>query len=590
MLKNVFAALLLSGSSALTVAQQTAQQATQQADVPEWATPSAQKKLAHAKHYMVSAAHPLATEAGVTILAKGGSAIDAAVAVQMVLNLVEPQSSGIGGGAFMLHYTAKDQTVTAYDGRETAPAGATPTMFLDAEGKPPARFADAVLGGRSVGVPGVLRALEVAHKQHGKLPWADLFQPAIELAEKGFPLSKRTHQYLVGNATLLADPAARAYFYLEDGTPKPIGTVIKNPALAEVFRRIAKEGPDAFYKGELARDMVAAVHGHKAHPGTLSEADLAAYRAREEKALCGNYREYRLCGMPPPSSGGIAVLQIMKILERFPSADLQPGNVASLHLMAEAERLAYADRERYAADDQFVDVPVVGLLDPDYLKARSALISPEKAMSKVSAGVPPVIAPTTKVAFADGITPELPSTSHFSLVDADGNGIAMTTSVESYFGSHIFVHGFFMNNQITDFSLLPERDGVPVANAIKPGKRPRSAMSPFVVQEKSGKLFLLIGSPGGSLIIDLVAKTLVATIDGKLDIQAAINLPNAGARINGPEIEKRSAYEKLVPGLKALGHEVRIFDMPSGLHGIGRDADGWTGGADPRRDGVAKGD
>jgi len=561
----------------------------QQADVPEWATPAAQKQLAHAKHYMVSAAHPLATEAGVAMLAKGGSAIDAAIAVQMVLNLVEPQSSGIGGGAFMLYYNAKDQSVTAYDGRETAPAGATPTMFLDSEGKPPTRFGDAVLGGRSVGVPGVLRALEAAHKKHGKLPWATLFQPAIEVAESGYPLTKRTRQYLVADAVLLADPAMHAYYCQEDGTVKPVGAMLKNPALADVFRRIAKDGADAFYKGEIARDMVAAVRGHKVHPGTLSEADLAGYQARELKALCGNYREYKLCGMPPPSSGGIAVLQIMQMLERYPSADLQPGTVASLHLLSEAERLAYADRERYAADDRFVDVPVAGLLHPDYLKARSALISPDKAMSKVTAGLPPANAPATKLAFADGITPELPSTSHFSLVDADGNGIAMTTSVETYFGSRIFVHGFILNNQMTDFSLLPERDGVPVANAIMPGKRPRSAMSPFVVQDKSGKLFLLIGSPGGSLIIDLVAKTLVATIDGHLDIQAAINLPNAGARIAGPEIERQSAYEKLVPGLKALGHEVRIFDMPSGLHGIGRDADGWTGGADPRRDGVAIG-
>lgn len=579
MLKNLFCALLLAPLCLFGSA------AAQQADIPEWATPAAQKKLAHGKHYMVSAAHPLATEAGLAILAKGGTAIDAAVAVQMVLNLVEPQSSGLGGGAFLLHYTARDQTVTAYDGRETAPAGATPTMFLDADGKPPARFAEAVLGGRSVGVPGVLRALEAAHARHGKLPWKDLFQPAIDVAEKGFPLSKRTHQYLVNNATLLADPAARAYFYQDDGTPKTIGTVIKNPALAEVFKRIARDGPDAFYQGELARDMVAAVRGHKAHPGTLSEADLAGYRARVEDALCGSYRDYRLCGMPPPSSGCIAVLQIMRMLERFPSSDLQPGKVASLHLMAEAERLAYADRERYAADDHFVEVPTAGLLDRDYLRARGALISPEKAMGRVTAGVPP----STKLSRADGLTPELPSTSHFSIVDADGNGIAMTSSVESYFGSHIFVHGFFLNNQMTDFSLLPERDGVPVANAIQPGKRPRSAMSPFVAQDKSGKLFLLIGSPLGSLIIDLVAKTLVATIDGHLDIQAAIDLPNAGARINGPEIEKQSAYEKLVPGLKALGHEVRIFDMPSGLHGIGRDADGWTGGADPRRDGVAKG-
>ncbi len=557
----------------------------QQADTPELPTPSVQKKLVHAKHFMVSAAHPLATDAGVAILAKGGSAIDAAIAVQMVLNLVEPQSSGLGGGAFMLYFNAKEKSVTAYDGRETAPAGATPTMFLDSDGKPPQRFAEAVLGGRSVGVPGVLRALEAAHARHGKLPWATLFQPAIAIAENGFPLSKRTHQYLVGNATLLANPATREYFYQADGSPKAIGTIIKNPALADVFKRIAKDGPDAFYKGEIARDMVAAVHNHKTHPGTLSEADLAGYRARTEDALCGNYREYRLCGMPLPSSGGIAVLQIMQMLERFPSADLQPGSVASLHLMAEAERLAYADRERYSADDRFVDVPVAGLLSREYLRARSALISPDKTMNRATAGIPP----NTKLALADGDAPELPSTSHFSLVDADGNGISMTTSVESYFGSHIFVHGFFLNNQMTDFSLLPERDGVPVANAIVPGKRPRSAMSPFVVQDKSGNLYLLIGSPGGSMIITLVTKTLVATIDGHLDIQAAIDLPNAGNRNGATEIERLSAYEKLAPGLRALGHEIRIFDIPSGFHGIGRDADGWTGGADPRRDGIAKG-
>ncbi len=563
----------------------TAQAQEKRPDSPELSTPLTEKKLAHGKHFMVSAAHPLAAEAGVAMLAKGGSAIDAAIAVQMVLNLVEPQSSGLGGGAFMLYFDASAKAVTAYDGRETAPAGAKPDMFLEVNGKPPTRFAEAVIGGRSVGVPGVLRALEMAHARHGKLPWAALFQPAIELAEKGFPLSGRTQVHIVNNPVLFANPATRAYFFLPDGSPKPVGTIMKNPAFAALLKRIAKDGPDAFYTGDVARDMVAAVHSSSAHPGTLSEADLAGYRARAGEALCGNYREYRLCGMPLPSSGGIAVLQVMQMLERFPLTEMKPGSVAALHLMAEAEKLAYADRDRYAADDHFVDVPTAALLNRDYLRTRSALISPDHAMGRATAGEPLV----TKIALADGEVPELPSTSHFSLVDRDGNGISMTTSVESYFGSHVFVHGFFLNNQMTDFSLIPERDGVAVANAVFPGKRPRSAMSPFVVQDKSGNLYELIGSPGGSMIINFVTKALIATLDWKLDIQAAAAFPNGGSR-NGPiELEKNTAYEKLLPELKALGHEVRVFDMPSGLHGVLRSKDGWTGGADPRRDGVALG-
>jgi gamma-glutamyltranspeptidase/glutathione hydrolase len=551
--------------------------------MPELPSGVQEKKLAHAAKYMVVAANPLASDAGVAMLERGGSAIDAAIAVQLVLNLVEPQSSGIGGGAFILHHDAGRKITTAYDGRETAPMAATPDLFIGSDGKP-MRFQDAVIGGRSVGVPGVLRALEMAHARHGKLPWAALFEPAIAVAEKGFALSPRVQVQIAADKANQKDPKLRAYFFLPDGNPKPAGTVLKNPEFAAVLRRIAKEGPDAFYTGTLAKEMVAAVRNHPATPGMLSEEDLHQYRARAIAPLCAPYRAYRVCSMPPPG-GGMTVLQIMKTLERFDMPSVRPGSTEAVHLFSEAGRLAYADRERYLADDRFAAVPVAGLTDAAYNRRRSELIRPEKSMGRAVAGTPE----SATVAMADGDTPEFPSTSHVSIVDREGNAVSMTTSIESRFGSRIFVHGFLLNNQLTDFSMIATSDGLPVANAVYPGKRPRSSMAPTLVFDNQDRLHLVIGSPLGSVIINFVAKTLVATLDWGMDIQSAISMPNFGSR-NGPtEIEKGTSYENLVAPLKSIGHEVRVVDLPSGLHGIMRTADGWEGGADPRREGVARG-
>ncbi len=553
-----------------------------QAELP--AVARIERSAVTAKHTMVAAGHPLAVDAGLNMLARGGSAIDAVIATQMVLNLVEAHGSGIGGGAFVMAYDAKKKNVFAYDGREVAPMGATPELFIGPDGKPMA-FREAMVGGRSVGVPGLLRVLEMAHARHGKLPWATLFQPAITLAEKGFALPPQLQRHLANDNTLPNQPASRAYFYLPDGSPKPVGALMKNPEFAAVLKRVAREGSDAFYKGDIARDIVAAVRNHPTNPGSLSEDDLAAYRARAVEPVCGPYRAYKLCGMPPPSSGGVAILQILGALERFDMKAVHPGSVDALHLITEAERLAYADRDRYLGDDRFTDVPMAGLIDRDYNRKRSALISMDRSMGKAAAGVPAGV----KTTLADGDTPELPSTSHISVVDRNGNAIAMTTTIESYLGSRVFVHGFLLNNQLTDFSMQPKVNGMAVANAVYPGKRPRSSMSPTLVFDSQQRLHMVVGSPGGSAIIPYVAKVLIATLDWGLDMQSAISLPNFGSR-NGPtEIEQGTSYEALTGALQAKGHEVRTAPLTSGLHGIMRTSQGWQGGADPRSGGIAKG-
>lgn len=551
---------------------------------PELASGFTEKKAVNAKKHMVAAAHPTAAQAGLVILDKGGSAIDAAIATQLVLNLVEAHASGIGGGAYIMHYAAKQKSVTAIDARETAPAEVKPDLFLDAQGKP-MTFLSAVIGGRSVGTPGVLRGLEAAHARYGKLPWAMLFQPAIDLAEKGFPLPARLRLHLANDKTLRLDPAARAYFYQPDGTPKPVDAVMKNPHFAAVLRRIAKEGPDAFYKGDVAKDIVAAVRNHPTNPGLLSEEDLGNYRARDVEPLCGMYRVHKLCGMPPSSSGGVGVLQILGVLERFDMKSIRPGSTEAVHNFSEAGRLAYADRERYLGDDRFAAIPVAGLVDPAYIKARSALIRAEKSMGKAEAGVPAGVT----VAMADGDALELPSTSHMVIVDGEGNAVSMTSTIESFLGSRIFVRGFLLNNELTDFSMTPTENGRPVANAVYPGKRPRSSMAPFIVFDAQDKLKMVIGSPGGSQILNYVAKTVVATLDWGLDVQSAISLPNFGSR-NGPtELEKGTPLEALIGPLKALGHDARAIDLTSGIHAIMVTSTGLVGGADPRREGVALG-
>lgn len=520
------------------------------------------------------------------MLRAGGSAVDAAIAAQAVLSLVEPQSSGIGGGAFLLHYSKETRKVIAYDGRETAPAGAGPDLFLGPD-KTPLKFYDAVIGGRSVGAPGVLRMLEVAHKKHGKLPWAKLFQPAIRLAADGFNISPRLH-YFIGRAKgLKRFPAARKYFFTPEGKPKPAGTLLINADYAATLRQVAKGGADVMYRGSLARRIVAAVKGAVPNPGTLSLSDLENYRAVKRPALCRAYRSWNICAMPPPTSGGITTLQILGMLERFNMAALKPGSVRAVHLISEASRLAYADRAAYIADGDFVSVPVHGLLDKSYLANRSELISAARSMGKATPGLPGQ-RKTEAPPISDPI--ELPSTSHLSVVDGDGSAVSMTTSVENIFGSRLMVSGFMLNNQLTDFSFRPEIDGRKVANRVQPGKRPRSSMSPTMVLNGDGKLLLALGSPGGSRIIGYVTRALIATLDWRLRPVDAFALPNHVNR-NGPtDLEKGTAITAIAPGLEALGHKVRIRRITSGLHGFRATPGGYDAAADPRREGVALGD
>jgi gamma-glutamyltranspeptidase/glutathione hydrolase len=536
-----------------------------------------------AKHHMVAAADPRAVDAGLAMLEKGGSAVDAMIAVQLVLTLVEPHASGIGGGAFLLVHDAKRGKPLAYDARETAPAGASPELFLKSDGTA-MTLAEAVPGGRSVGVPGVVRLLEVAHARHGKLPWKALFEPAIFLAERGWMISPRVHRMVAADKALPRDPAARAYFYDRGGLALTAGHVLVNPEYAKTLRAIADKGSDGFYGGEVARDIVAAVRGH-ANPGSITLEDLAGYRVRDVEPLCAPYRGRRLCGMPPSSSGGIAVLQILGILEQHDMASVRPSSTRAVHLFSEASRLAFADRNRYVGDDRFVEVPVAGLLDRGYLAARARAIAPERSMGVAAAGNPPGV----KLAYADDAHDEAAGTSHVAIVDRWGNAVSMTTTIEGFFGSKVMVRGFMLNNELTDFNLQPREGGALGANSVAPGKRPRSSMAPFLVYDRDGRLEGAVGSPGGSFIIGYVAKALVGMLDWNLDPQRAIELPNMGSR-NGPtEIERGTELEGLAAALKAMGHDARPTDMASGLQVIRRVNGVLQGGADPRREGVARG-
>jgi gamma-glutamyltranspeptidase/glutathione hydrolase len=550
----------------------------------------------------VAAANPLAAEAGQRILRAGGSAVDAAIAVQMVLSLVEPQSSGIGGGAFLLHFDGR--RVQAFDGRETAPAGATPQMFLDADGKPLA-FMQAVASGRSVGVPGAVAMLAQAHRQHGKLPWARLFDPAIELAEQGFAVSPRLNGLLATETALKADPVAAAYFYQADGTPHPVGHVLKNPELAAVLRDIAAQGPRALHEGLVARAMVTKVQQHPVMPGTLSPDDLKNYLPKERDALCFDHqavqRMLRICGFPPPSSGAVAVGQIMGLLARTPQGATPLSGTPGadwLHTYMEASRLAFADRAQYLADPDFVAAPAGrwgSLLDTRYLDDRARLITPARA-PQVGPGRPG----GAPMAFASMPEQTEYGTSHISIVDRFGNALAMTTTIEAGFGARMMVNtgqgragGFLLNNQLTDFSFAPaDAQGQPIANRVEPGKRPRSSMSPTLVFDKaSGQLLMSAGSPGGALIIHFTAKTLLATLQGGLSPQAAIDLPNFGT-LGGPVMLEEKRFDPAtVQALRERGHTVNETAMTSGLQALQRAPDGsWLGGADPRREGVVAGD
>jgi len=558
----------------------------------------------YASRHMAAAANPLAAEAGREMLRRGGSAIDAAIAMQAVLTLVEPQSSGIGGGALIVLWDG--QSVRTYDGRETAPAGATEKLFLQGDGQP-MPFTQAQIGGRSVGTPGVLRALELAHRKHGRLPWAQLFEPAIHLAEHGFVISPRLHRLIAADSSIRDSAEMTAYFLNADGSPKASGTLLKNPPLAAALQRIAKEGPDALYRGPIAQEIVTKVQSH-ANPGSLSLGDLANYSAKERAPLCTDYKRWQVCGMPPPSSGGIAMAQILGTLQaletrdkRWALAPMQPlktrtaagfePTAEAVHLISEAERLAYADRAQYVADSDFVPVPVKGLIDPAYLASRAALVG-EHSMGTAKPGTPPGI----QVAYAPDRSPLRISTSQVVAVDDQGGAVSMTTTIESAFGSHVMVQGFLLNNEMTDFSFIPEENGQKVANRVEPGKRPRSSMAPTLIFDRqSGEFVASLGSPGGSQIIEYVAKTTVGLLDWQLDAQAAINLPNFGSR-NGPtELENGQFSATLIQALKDKGHSVNAIDMTSGTQAIVRvkDAQGQAslvGGADPRREGEALGD
>ena len=583
-----FAFLALFGALALPAfAQQAADTVA-----PESPSAVAEKQPVHAARQMVVAANPIATQAGLDVLRAGGSAADAMVAVQMVLGLVEPQSSGIGGGAFLIWYDAESGTLTTFDGRETAPAAATPELFLGADGKP-LDFFDAVIGGRSVGVPGVPRLLETVHKKYGRLDWAKLLQPAIELAESGFTISPRLNTMITEDIGRLdTQPETRAYFFDALGSPRAAGAMLRNPEYAESLRALAEGGADAFYKGSLAGRIVAAVNGHPTNAGKLDLKDLAAYEVKERPAVCAPYRGLSVCGMGPPSSGALTIGQILGMVEPFDLATLGRDDPESWRIIGDASRLAFADRERYIADSDFVNVPK-GLLNADYLKARSALIRRPTALpdAEVKPGEPPWDKAGLDGAELrlDGKAFDMPATSHFSIVDAKGNVAAMTTSVENAFGSRQMAGGFFLNNQLTDFSFAPEKDGAAVANRVEPGKRPRSSMAPTIVL-KDGKPLYALGSPGGSSIIPYVATTLIGLIDWKLDMQAAISMPHMLNRFGTYELEAGTKAEEFADDLKALGFETKIGDLNSGLQGTAIKPDGLIGGADPRREGVALGE
>lgn len=538
-----------------------------------------------ASHAMIAAAHPEAAEAGARILAAGGTAIDAAIAAQMVLGLVEPQSSGVGGGGFLLYYDAARDTVESYDGREIAPAAVSETLFLAADGTP-RPWPEAAVGGLPVGTPGVVRMLERVHRAHGRTPWAHLFDPAVVLAERGFTISPRLAHMIEKNTDLARFPNARDYLFHPDGSPKSVGESLVNPAYADTMRAIAREGADALNEGWIAAEIVTVVQGDPVNPGALALADLAGYRAKERLPVCGDYRLHRVCSMGPPSSGGVALLQILGLLERFDLAALAPGSVEAVHLISEASRLAFADRNRYLADTDFVPVPVAGMLDPDYLRRRAGLIDPDRAMDEAAPGAPPG---SDSLAWADAAAPEFASTSHLSVIDARGNAVSFTTSVERAFGSRLMAAGFFLNSQLTDFSFAPTGEHGPVANRVQPGKRPRSSMTPTLIFDDEGRLVATLGSPGGSSIIGFVAQSVIALLDWGLDAQAALSLPRHVNRNGATELEAGTALEEIAPALKALGHEIRIRPLTSGLHAIRRVDGMLEGGADPRREGVTLG-
>jgi gamma-glutamyltranspeptidase / glutathione hydrolase len=554
---------------------------------PESPSGVASKSLVVANRQLVVAAEPAAAEAGREILRKGGSAVDAAIATELVLGLVEPQSSGLGGGAFLVLWDAKTRAVKTFDGRETAPAAAKPDRFL--QGGKPMTFRDAVHSGLSVGVPGVVRMLRAAHDRSGRLPWAALFEPAIKLAEDGFAVSPRLSVLLHEARPEDFAPAARAYFFDQNGSPRPAGTLLKNPEYATTLRTLAEKGAAAFYEGAIANAIVEAGRAAPIVQSDMTLADIAAYVAKERDPVCVTYRSRDVCGMGPPSSGGIAIGATLKLIEPFPQVQGAKARMTppAMHIIAEAEKLAFADRNRYIADPDYIAVPS-GLTDDGYLAERRRLIDPTKAVAKPEPGLPPGLA---KKAFGKDATHELPGTTHLSIIDDEGNAVSMTASIESAFGSHLWAAGFLLNNELTDFSFVPvDANGNVIANAVAGGKRPRSSMAPTIVLDKQGNPEIVTGSPGGSQIILYVVKALVAMLDWELDAQKAVALPNFGSEGGPFEIEYSPETLSLGFNMTSYGHAVTRVVMTSGINTIERRDGHLEGGADPRREGVAVGD
>ncbi|TRW14672.1 gamma-glutamyltransferase family protein [Glacieibacterium frigidum] len=531
---------------------------------------------------VVSAADPRAAEAGVAMLRAGGSAADAAAATMLALTVVEPQSSGIGGGGLLLFQPPKGKLV-ALDGREIAPAVATPRQFIGPDGKPLGGN-DAQTGGLSVGVPGNIALIAELHRRGGRLPWAALFEPAIKLSQ-GFTTSGRLAQFSGYTSSGLSFGAGgAASLYMKDGKPLPAGTLFANPALEATLRALAAGGPQAFYAGPIGAQVVAVVNGAAARPTAMTMADLAAYRVRERAAVCGTYRSYKICGMGPPGSGGIGVLQMLKQIEGHDLAKLGQNNPVTWHLFAESQRLAFADRDMWVGDADFVKVPVAGLISPAYVRARGRLIRTDARMATVAAGMP--AGAPKRIAANDN---DVPGTSHFSVADARGGVVTYTSTVERPFGSGLLAGGFVLNNELTDFNFVPVKDGALTANAVAPGKRPRSSMSPTLVYDRRGKVVLAIGAAGGSTILAQVAKAIIGVVDFKLPVEQAIALPQVYAIGDRFAVEAGSNLEAMIPAFTALGHKPTSSSLPLKANGVERAGAGWRGGADPRSEGQAAG-
>ncbi|WP_319553367.1 gamma-glutamyltransferase [uncultured Vibrio sp.] len=572
-------------TSPLTLTSQAfANQATD-AVAPEQSSGVEQKQLVKAKNYMVTAANPIATQAGADVIEQGGNAIDAMVAVQLMLGLVEPQSSGIGGGAFLVYWDNDKQKLTTFDGRETAPLAATPQLFQDDKGQP-LQFYDAVVGGRSVGTPGTVKLLWDTHQQYGQLEWKKIIQPVIKLAEQGFTVSPRLASLIADDSERLSRfPATKAYFFNQDGSPKTAGTVLKNPQYAQTLTAIAEKGAMAFYQGDIAQDIINTVQNAPGNPGVLAQFDFDTYQIKQREPVCAAYQSYDVCGMGPPSSGALTVGQILAISANYDLKGWGADSEKSWQVIADASRLAFADRGKYMADQDYVPMPTAGLLDAEYLKERASLIEVGKALPEASAGNPPW-SHAMNLSMDESI--ELPSTSHFNIVDKQGNVVSMTTTIENAFGSRLMVRGFLLNNELTDFSFRTHQDGIPIANRLEPGKRPRSSMAPTIML-KDGKPYMAIGSPGGSRIIGYVAQTIIAHTQWGMDIQQAISQPRLLNRFGTLDIEQGTAAIRLQPALEKSGFSTEIRDLNSGLHAIRITADGLEGAADPRREGVAIG-